>query len=210
MVRKATATLWSEQDRRHPGERRRLFTAVSNAVDADRVLYPGSFVDISPSFVFDSVTYVDTDKRAAKFFADDDGVREIIADQEDPPEEPDFRFIHADYTSDLDLPDQDFDLLVSLFAGFVSDHCTDHLRIGGTLLVNGSHGDAALASIDPRYEFSGVVLARAGEYRVSTANLDTYLVPKKTQEITADSVRASGRGIIYRVPAFAYLFTRTD
>ncbi len=187
-----------------------MFTAVSNAIDAERVLYPGSFVDISPSFIFDSAVYVDTDKRAAKFFADDAGIREIIAEDEDAPDDPDVTFIHADYTSDLDLPDEDVDLLVSLYAGFVSDHCTDHLRVGGTLLVNGSHGDAALASIDPRYDFTAVVLARAGEYRVSTANLDTYLVPKKSLDITADGIKASGRGITYRVPAFAYLFTRTE
>jgi hypothetical protein len=209
MVRKATATLWSEQDR-HPGDRERLFTAVSNAIEADRVLYPGSFVDISPSFVFDSAVYVDTDKRAAKFFADEEGVLEIIAEHEQAPEEPDVRFIHSDYTEPLDLPEQSVDLLVSLFAGFVSNHCTDYLKIGGTLLVNGSHGDAGLVSIDPRYDLEAVVIARAGEYRVSTANLDTYLVPKKTQEVTRERILASGRGIAYRVPAFAYLFTRTD
>ena len=209
MVRKATATLWNEQNR-HPGDRERLFTAVSNAIEAERVLYPGSFVDISPSFVFDSAVYVDSDKRAAKFFADEEGVLEIIAEHENAPTEPDVTFIHADYTSELDLPEQDVDLLISLYAGLVSEHCTDHLRIGGTLLVNGSHGDAALASIDPRYDFTAVVISRAGEYRVSTANLDTYLVPKKTQEVSAEAIRASGRGLTYRVPAFAYMFTRTD
>ncbi len=209
MVRKATATLWSDQDR-HPGDRERLFIAVSNAIEADRVLYPGSFVDISPSFVFDSVVYVDTDKRAAKFFADEEGVLEIIAEHEHAPAEPEITFLHADYTEPLDMPARSADLLVSLFAGFVSDHCTDYLRIGGTLLVNGSHGDAGLVSIDPRYDLEAVVIARAGEYRVSTANLDTYLVPKKTQEVTRERILASGRGIAYRVPAFAYLFTRTD
>jgi hypothetical protein len=209
MVRKATAALWSEQDR-HPGDRKRLFSAVSNAIEAERVLYPGSFVDISPSFVFDSAVYVDSDKRAKKFFADEEGVLQIIAEHEEAPDEPDITFLHADYTSKLDLPDQDVDLLISLFAGFVSDHCTEHLRIGGTLLVNGSHGDAGLASIDPRYDLEAVVIARAGEYRVSTANLDTYLVPKKSQEVTRERILTSGRGLAYRVPAFAYLFTRTD
>lgn len=55
-----------------------------------------------------------------------------------------------------------FDLLISLYAGFVSEHCTCHLRNGGLLLVNSSHGDAAMASIDDRYRLVGVVSSRAG------------------------------------------------
>ncbi|KAG1649172.1 hypothetical protein GQR58_029231 [Nymphon striatum] len=72
-----TQQLWELQNR-HQGDRFRFFTAVSTAVEADRVLYPGSFVDVAASMVFDDVTYVDVDKRFPKFFADEAGVNEII------------------------------------------------------------------------------------------------------------------------------------
>lgn len=205
-MKNRTRKLWQLQDR-HPGDRLRLFKAIAAAVPARTALYPGSFVDIAPSFVFPSVTYVDSDRRAAAFFADEEGVREIVAGHEHAPR-PDFRFIHADYAGDLALQEASFDLLVSLYAGFVSAACTRYLRIGGTLLANPSHGDAAMASIDPRYRLSGVVLARDGDYRVSTDGLDAYLVPKKAQEITAEALHKSGRGIGYTRPAFAYLFQR--
>lgn len=201
-----TAQLWAKQDQ-HEGDRWRLFSAVARAVDANTVLYPGSYVDAAPSFVFGSVVYVDVDKRAAQFFGDADGVREIIATHHGPVD-PQVAFVHADYTSDLDLPDDHFDLLVSLYAGFVSEHCTRHVRVGGTLLVNPSHGDAAMASIDPRYELSGVVIARDGDYRVRRDDLDTYLVPKKAKEITVDTLHGAGRGVAYTKSPFAYLFTR--
>ena len=32
-----------------------------------------------------------------------------------------------------------------------------YLKVGGILAVNNSHGDAGLASIDPDYEFIGVI-----------------------------------------------------
>jgi len=201
-----TAELWAKQDQ-HQGDRWRLFSAVAEYVDASTVLYPGSYVDLAPSFVFDSVTYLDVDKRAAKFFADTDGVRGIVADH-DGPVDPDITFIHADYRSDLDLPADHFDLLVSLYAGFITEHCTRHLRIGGSLLVNPSHGDAAMASIDPRYELTGVVVASNGNYRVATSDLDTHLIPKKPQSVTVETLHESGRGIGYTKSAFAYLFTR--
>jgi hypothetical protein len=201
-----TAQLWAKQNQ-HDGDRRRLFTAVGDAVDASTVLYPGSYVDIAPSFVFDSVTYVDIDRRAPKFFADTDGVREIVA-HNNGPADPDITFIHADYTTDLDLPPEHFDLLVSLYAGFVSEHCTRHLRPGGMLLVNASHGDAAMASIDPRYELAGTITSRNGNYRVDAGELDTYLIPKQPKPITVDLLHETGRGIGYTKSPFAYLFER--
>ncbi len=204
----ATAKLWAKQDQ-HEGDRRRLFTAVATALKAKTVLYPGSFVDIAPSFVFESVTYLDLDKRAARFFADTEGVAEIVAGNGGPAR-PDISFVHGDYALEHDLPEEHFDLLVSLYAGFVSEHCTHHTKIGGTLLVNPSHGDAAMASIDPRLSLTGVVLSRSGSYRIEREQLERFLIPKKEQEITVETLHASGRGIAYTTSPFAYLFTRVS
>lgn len=199
--------MWAEQDR-HRGDRWRLFRAVSRAIEAERVLYPGSYVDLAPSLVFPSVTYIDTDDRAAKFFADREGVDAIIDEHEGAPRVRELRFIHGDYTDRHDLPAGSFDLLVSLYAGFVSDSCTDLLRVGGTLLANPSHGDAAMASIDDRYRLMGVLKARSGEYQVSTNHLENHLVPKQPIELTADYLHERGRGIAYLTAPFAYLFER--
>ena len=104
--------------------------------------------------------------------------------------------------------DRSFDLLVSLYAGFISERCTDHLRVGGTLLVNPSHGDAAMASIDPRYQLTGVVVSRNGDYSIVRSGLGDYLIPKKPQIVTVEGLHESGRGIGYTTSPFAYLFTR--
>lgn len=205
-MRPKTAELWAKQDR-HLGDRWRLFTAVTEALRPAAALYAGSYVDVAPSFVMPSVTYIDCDKRAQRFFGDVDGVHEIIAAHDGPPE-PAVYFVHADYTTTLGLPHTHFDLLISLYAGFVSEYCTQHLKIGGTLLVNPSHGDAAMAAIDERYRLSGVVSSRDGGYSVSTVELNTYLIPKRAQAITAALLHDTGRGIAYTKSPFAYLFTR--
>lgn len=204
-----TEKLWAKQDQ-HKGDRWRLFSAVAEHVNATRVLYPGSYVDVAPSFVWPSVTYVDMDKRAARFFDDELGVAEIISAHDPPSATPEFTFIAADYGTDLGIPDESFDLLLSLYAGFISEQCTRYLRVGGRLLINPSHSDAALASIDPRYQLSAVVTNRAGSYRVRTTKLDDYLVPKKPTVLTADLLHDLGRGIAYTKPGFAYLFERVQ
>ena len=202
-----TRRLWDLQNRAE-GDRLRLYTAVAEAVGGTRVLYPGSFVDLAPSFVWPSVTYNDLDRRAAQFFDDRDGVAELLADHGADPEAHEVRFIAGDYTGGLCLDETTFDVLVSLYAGFVSEHCTRHLKVGGVLLVNSSHGDAAMASIDDRYRLVGAVLARSGTYRLATGDLDRYLVPKRDVDITVESLHESGRGVAYTRPAFAYLFER--
>ncbi len=78
-----TRSLWAKQDQ-HQGDRWRLFRAVGDAVAATTVLYPGSYVDAAPSFVWPSVTYVDVDRRAKRFFDDQEGVQELVANQVDP------------------------------------------------------------------------------------------------------------------------------
>ena len=203
-----TLDLWQKQNW-HPGNRARLFAAVREHCGGDTALYPGSYVDIAASVVFPSVTYVDVDKRAARFLSDTAGVLEIIESEGGSPPET-VSFVHSDYTAPLEVPSESFDVLISLYAGFVSDSCTKYLRIGGVLLVNPSHGDAAMASIDRRYELTAVVLSGSGTYRTRSEGLDDYLIPKAATTITPTMLHERGRGIAYTRSPFAYLFTRVS
>lgn len=53
-----------------------------------------------------------------------------------------------------------------------------------------------------------MVVSRSGQYSVRIEDLDTYLIPKRPVELTADSIRSHNRGIGYTKPAFASLFKR--
>ena len=205
-----TRKLWDKQNQ-HAGDRERLFKAVANAIpSATTALYAGSYVDVAASFAWPTVTYVDVDKRAARFFEDADGIEELLTEHGVDPQVHTAQFIHSDYSSDLGLADESFDLLISLYAGLISAHCTRFVRVGGFLLVNPSHGDAAMASIDPRYRLHAVVTSRSGDYSVSDKNLDSYLIPKRDIEVTAQLIQDSGRGIGYTKSPFAYLFERVS
>lgn len=201
-----TRRLWDQQNR-HPGDRRGLFEAVSS-LSPRRVLYPGSYVDVAASVVFDDVVYVDSDDRARRFFEDAPGVRELVLGERGDGVAPKVAFVHGDYRQPIGLADEAFDLLVSLYAGLVSDHCTRYLKIGGHLLVGPSHGDVALASLDSRYQLGAVVIGKNGSYRASTAQLGEYLIPKSSVELTPDLIRQRGRGVGYTRSASAYLFER--
>ena len=116
------------------------------------------------------------------------------------------RFLHLDYTNELPVPATHFDLLISLYAGPVWDHCERYLKPHGLFLANTSHGDASLAALNPGLELVAAVLHRDEKYRLDLEALDTYLVPKKPDTADADRIRRTGRGVAYTRTAFAYLF----
>jgi SAM-dependent methyltransferase len=199
VVRRVT---WS-QYRESIGDRSGLFAALAYGWPIERALYPGSYVDLSPSTAFASVVYVDSDARAGRFFADPDLVAAELAGRTRPGARREVRFIGADYTDRLDLAEGGVDLLISLFAGPVWQHCGRYLRPGGWLLANTSHGDASLAALDPTVRLAAVVHHRDDRHRLTTDRLDRYLIPKRPETAHAEAIRASGRGIAYTHTAFA-------
>jgi len=196
---------WS-QYRESIGDRSGLFHALVDAWPIERALYPGSYVDLSPSTAIPTVTYVDTDVRAVRFFAETDRARTELADRTRRGAGVDVRFLAADYTHDLDVPEQSMDLLISLYAGPVWAHTCRYLRPGGWLLANTSHGDASLAALDESLDLVAAVDHRDDRYRLVTHGLEDYLIPKRPETADADLIRSSGRGIAYTRSSFAYLF----
>ena len=199
---------WS-QYRESIGDRSGLFAPLAETWPIGRALYPGSYVDLSPSTAIRSVTYVDTDARAARFFADRRLVLEELEGRSRPGSVRQVRFLAADYTQPLDVPEGSMDLVISLFAGPVGEHTRQYLRPGGLLLANTSHGDASLAALDPSWELVAAVHKRGDRYRPDTDRLEEYLIPKRPETANADHIRATGRGIAYTRTAFAYLFRTT-
>ena len=196
----------------HADDRIRLFEAVAGFVDPGRVLYPGSYVDVAPSVFFDDVQYVDMDKRAARWFSEHEDVESLIRSKREKAGGAAsafaFDFAHTDYREPLGLEGETVDLMISLYAGFISEHCTRYLKSGGYLLANNSHGDASMASLDGDYELAAVVTSRGGTYTVVSHQLEAYFVPKRGEPPTVESLHISGRGVAFKKPAFAYLFKK--
>ena len=156
------------------------------------------------------VTYVDNDRNAKRFFAQQPEVLALVQRNKTYQQSAEIVFHGCSYESELAEPDNSFDLLLSLHAGFVSEACRRYLAVGGVLAVNNSHADASLASIDPGYEFIGVVQGRGERLRVVQDGLDAYFRPKQDVEITEQLLRKLGRGIGYTKTAPAYVFRRTS
>jgi hypothetical protein len=204
---KSALELYQQYFQQRQFERLDLFEIVADRLYVQRALYAGSFVHITPSFVFPDVVYVDNDKQAKQFFGKPE-VFKFIAERKIYPQESKVTFHFADYRNGFDEPFETFDLLISQYAGFVGQHCKPYLKTGGFLLANNSHGDAGIAAIDDDYRLKAVFSVRNGKHRISETNLDEYFVPKSQIQITREYLERLQKGIGYKKAADVYLFQK--
>ena len=204
---KSALELYQQYFQQRQFERLDLFEIVADRFYVQRALYAGSFVHITPSFVFPDVVYVDNDKQAKQFFGKPE-VFKFIAERKIYPQGSKVTFHFADYRNGFDEPFETFDLLISQYAGFIGQHCKPYLKTGGFLLANNSHGDAGIAAIDDDYRLKAVFSVRNGKHRISETNLDEYFVPKSQIEITKEYLERLQKGIGYKKTAGVYLFQK--
>jgi hypothetical protein len=206
------ALLYEKYHTSREDERLGLFESVRAEFGVTRGLYPGCFVHLTPSFVIPQMHYVDSDRNASRFFAD--GFAKQLVDRNRTYDEtPSLEFHRLDYRQRIPLEDGSVDLLISQYAGFVSEACTRYLTTGGYLIANNSHGDAGLAACDGEFRLVAVVNRRGDRWSLDTRNLSDYFIPKsrgvphEPQEL-ADHIRDLGRGIAYTNTATDYVFEK--
>ena len=183
-----------------------LFAMLATKLGLRSALYPGSFVHISPSYAIPTVCYVDTDRKAKAFFRDIPALEAEIHQNASYTGPTAIRFYGQDYTKPIAEPEQTFDLLISQYAGIISQPCKRYLKPGKYLLVNNSHGDAGIAALDPDYTLLFALNRRDGKYGISKTPPQEYFIPKKPELNTTESILALGKGIAYTKTAPLYLF----
>jgi len=184
-----------------------LFRLVKEKYGVTKIVYPGSFIHVSPAFIFTDAVFIDSDKNAKKFF-NDDKLSEFVTKRKEHDEIPRIIFHGIDYNKIIPKLVGQFDLMISQYAGFISKACKEYLKIGGILLVNNSHGDAGLASIGKDYKFIAVVNKTKGKYRILEASLWKYFILKKKIIVTEELIYNMGKGIGYTKTAPLYIFER--
>ena len=186
-------------------ERRILFEIVTDRYHPQKGVYPGSFVHITPSFYIPDMTYIDSDKRISKFFNNDKVLR-FIELNKNYREKASIDGIQSDYSAELSLEKNSFDIMFSFYAGFISQSCKKFLKPNGILVCNNSHGDASLACIDNDYELIGVIQRTGTHFQIEDKDLDTFFIKKDKSPINKANVEKNMIGEKFTKIGFAYIF----
>ncbi|MBD3192969.1 MAG: hypothetical protein GF308_20190 [Candidatus Heimdallarchaeota archaeon] len=167
-----------------------IFELINKKYIPRKVLYPGSYIHITPSLVFPYVVYVDFTKGVKGFFKDE-SVLSFIENHKSYEESPELAFYFSDYRSNFLKIIETYDLLISLNAGLISTACKKHLRKGGLLLVNDEHYDARTAFVDNDFRFIAVYDKSSKDFNYSQAMLKKYFKTKKGLTITSEMIKDS-------------------
>ena len=185
-----------------------LFRELNEKFNIEKVFYPGSHVHIAPSLIFSMVTYADSFRNTHKFFEDKETI-DFIKINKEYTEEPIIRFYQQDYNKPFRELDNDFDLVISQYAGFVGQAAKQYLKKGGLLVCNNSHGDASMASLDPDFELIAVYRRKTDDkFSISDRNLEGYLKPKNGIKPTKKQLMKSMKGIAYTKSPAGYIFRK--
>jgi len=186
-------------------ERRMLFSIIEERYHPRKGLYPGSFVHITPSFFIQDMTYIDADRRISKFFTDQN-VQKYIDENKTYRENALVHWFQADYESELPIEEESFDVLFSLYAGFISQSCKKYLKENGILVCNNSHGDASIAYLDYEYIFAGVIKRQGEKFTIIDSKLDEYFIKKDGRPIDKKKVLNRMKGENFSRKGYAYIF----
>ena len=166
-----------------------VFQQVRDKFGITRALYPGSYLHITPSLVFPQVCYVDSLKGLGDALADP-GLLEYVNRHKNYPEDAIIRCHQQDYRCAIAEPEESFDLLISLNAGFISQAGKRFMRTGGLLLVNDGHYDARRAYVDSDYQLLGGFEGESLRLETDEHTLSAYFKTAKGTPVTPEMVDA--------------------
>jgi hypothetical protein len=185
-----------------------LFRELRKKFKTNKVFYPGSYVHITPSLIFPNVTYADSFRNTFKFYESAETV-EYLKKNKEYLEEPIIRFYQQDYNKPFKELTEEFDLVISQYAGFVGQSVKQYLKKGGILVCNNSHGDASMASLDSDYELISIYRRESDEkFTISDKNLLNYLIPVSGVVPTKEKLIKTMKGIAYTKSPSGYIFRK--
>lgn len=166
-----------------------VFEELNKRFHIEKVLYPGSYCDVVPSLVFSNVVYVDSYKKVDKFFKDK-SIKDYVYNHKHYTKKPNIKFYLSDYSSRISELKNDFNLLISLSAGYISISCKKYLKKGGIFLVNNDHYDATRACLKKDYQLIGVFDLLDESYIYSQNNLNDYFKLKSGEKLNLEKLNS--------------------
>jgi len=189
-------------------ERSDLFELIQAQYHPMEVLYPGCSIHITPAFFFPHVVFIDKHRDALEFFSDHELILDFIRRHRKYRRTPHIQFISQDFTKPLPLRKKQFDLVLALFTGGVSQACKAYLKMGGLILTNNHQNEALEATQDNELSLIAFIQKRQGKYRLTDIESGQSLKIKSQTSRSKHYLRQTTSGVEYIENESYYVFKR--
>ena len=158
-------------------ERIDLFKCISKTNNIQTVLYLGSSIHISPSFVFKNVTYIDKSDCANEFFKCKEDIIDYINSRKIYNQTPYISFINVNYNTDMKLIYQKYDLVISINSYNSFESSIKYIRKDGILLFLPLPQESKVSRKNEHIKYIGKIIFKGNKYRYVK---DEEIVNKKS------------------------------
>ena len=147
-------------------ERAGLFELIKAEYGCNTVLYPRCSIHITPSFYFQHVVYIDINELAKEFFQDHKDIMNFVSSNKKYKQSAYIQFIHSDYTEKLPVRENNYDLLLSIYAGGITESCKKYIKPGGIIVSNNHRNDAQQALKDSSIRLEALIRRKGKKYNI--------------------------------------------
>ena len=189
-------------------ERAGLFELIKAEYGCNTVLYPGCSIHITPSFYFQHVVYIDINELAKEFFQDDQNILSIINSNKKYKQSAYIQFIHSDYTKKLSVRENNFDLLLSIYAGGITESCKKYIKHGGIIVSNNHHDDAQQALKDSSFRLEALIRRKGKKYHVENGTGEEMIKVLQEHNMPLRYMKNSSSGLKYVDNEYYFVFRK--
>lgn len=190
-------------------DRAGLFELIKDEYGCETVLYPGCSIHITPSFYFQHVVYVDISEIAKEFFQDNQNILSIVNSNKKYKQSAYIQFIHSDYTKELPVRENNYDLLLSIYAGGITKSCKKYIKPGGIIVSNNHHNDAQQALRDSSVRLEALIRRKGKKYHIENGTGEKMLKALQEHSMTLKNMKNSSSGMEYVDNEYYFVFRKT-
>ena len=190
-------------------DRAGLFELIKDEYGCETVLYPGCSIHITPSFYFQHVVYVDISETAKEFFQDNQNILSIINSNKKYKQSAYIQFIHSDYTKELPVRENNYDLLLAVYAGGITKCCKKYIKPGGIIISNNHHNDAQEALRDSSVRLEALIRRKGKKYQIENGTGEKMLKTLQEHSMPLKNMKNSSSGMEYVDNEYYFVFKKT-
>jgi predicted transcriptional regulator len=190
-------------------DRAGLFELIKDEYGCGTVLYPGCSIHITPSFYFQHVVYVDISETAKEFFQDNQNILSIINSNKKYKQSAYIQFIHSDYTKELPVRENNYDLLLAIYAGGITKCCKKYIKPGGIIISNNHHNDAQEALRDSSVRLEALIRRKGKKYQIENGTGEKMLKTLQEHSMPLKNMKNSSSGMEYVDNEYYFVFKKT-
>jgi hypothetical protein len=118
------------------------------------------------------------------------------------------QFIHSDYTEKLPVRENNYDLLLSIYAGGITESCKKYIKPGGIIVSNNHRNDAQQALKDSSIRLEALIRRKGKKYNIENDTGEKMLKALQEHSVPTKNMKNSSSGLKYVDNEYYFVFRK--